>query len=552
MDQEHEHGDHGGSNLRLEEVQAQLSRIFQRLKHPVPLYLFATDDTTSPFNQAAREILRTIARISPKTQLEEYDLQHKKAKEWGVDRSPTILFDPDNYGLRWFGAPLGEEGRMFIEALVLLGNKKSDLSDQSRKILENITSPRHVQVFVSMTCPYCPQQTMNVLKCVVARPDLIRLDIVDVQANPDLTDRYSAYSTPMTYANDIMIGKGAQPEELFVSSLEKLEEQAVFIPDVDAPEIEADLVIVGGGPAGLSAGIYAARAGLKAVILERAVLGGLVATTPEVENYPGISHVGGKTLVEIMVAHALEYCQIFPGEEVMRISLGGERIEVQSTRRRFLTKKVLLATGADHKHLNVPGEERLGGRGVSYCATCDGPQFKGKKVILVGGGNGAVTEALHLKNIDVDVTLVHRRDTLRAQEHLAKKLFADGIPVLWNTEVKEIRGDERVEEVLLANTSNGDTQTLKVDGVFISIGYRPEVELARQLGLELSADGYIKSDRRHRTNIPGIYAAGDVEGQFKQIVTAAAYGSEAAMAIFEDLVNPYWTKSGEISSPEKP
>ena len=550
MAQEHEHSDHGGSNLRLEEVQAQLSRIFQRLERSVPLYLFTSDDTTSPFNQAAREILRTVAKISPKIQLEEYDLEHEKAKRWGVDRSPTILFDPDHYGLRWFGAPLGEEGRMFIEALVMLGNKKSDLSDQSRKILDKITSPRHVRVFVSMTCPYCPQQTMNVLKCVVARPDMIRLDIVDVQANPDLTDRYSAYSTPVTFADDIMIGKGAQPEELFVSSLEKLEEQTVFIPDVDAQEIEADLVIIGGGPAGLSAGIYAARAGLKAVILERAVLGGLIATTPEVENYPGISHVGGKTLVEIMVAHALEYCQIFPGEEAVRISLG-ERIEVQTTRRRFFTKTVLLATGADHKHLNVPGEERLGGRGVSYCATCDGPQFKGKKVILVGGGNGAVTEALHLNNIDVDVTLVHRRDNLRAQKHLAKKLEADGIPVLWNTEVKEIRGDERVDEVLLVDNRSGDTQSLKVDGVFISIGYLPEVELARQLGLELTEDGYIKSDRRHRTSLPGIYTAGDVEGQFKQIVTAAAYGSEAAMAIFEDLVNPYWTKSGADESPSE-
>lgn len=539
MAQEHENHIH--DNFRLEEVQAQLKKIFQNLTHSVPLYLFTSEDTASPFNQAAREILRTIAEISPKIRFEEYDLQHEEAKRRGVDRSPTILFDPDHYGLRWFGAPLGEEGRMFIEALVMLGNRKSDLSDQSRKILDKIDSPRHVQVFVSMTCPYCPQQAMNVLKCVVARPEVIRLDIVDVQANPDLTDRYSAYSTPVTYANDIMIGKGAQPEELFVSSLEKLEEQTVFIPDVDATEIEADLVIIGGGPAGLSAGIYAARAGLKAVILERAVLGGLIATTPEVENYPGLSHVGGKTLVEIMVAHALEYCQIFPGEEAVQISLG-ERTEIQTTRRRFLTKTVLLATGADHKHLNVPGEERLGGRGVSYCATCDGPQFKGRRVIMVGGGNGAVTEALHLNNIDVDITLVHRRDKLRAQKHLAKKLEADGIPVLWNTEVKEIRGDERVDEVLLVDNQSGDTRAMTVDGVFISIGYLPEVGLAKQLGLELTENGYIKSDRRHRTSVPGIYAAGDVEGQFKQIVTAAAYGSEAAMAIFEDLVNPYWTQ----------
>jgi thioredoxin reductase (NADPH) len=535
-----ENHDHGHDNVRLEEIQAQLSRIFAKLEHDVPLHLFLSDDKDSPFNQATREILQTIAKISPKIQVREHSLDDDFAKERGVTSSPTVLFDPEHYGLRWLGAPLGEEGRMFIEALVMLGNRKSDLSEQSRRILDRITSPRHVQVFVSMTCPYCPQQAMNVLKAVVARPDLITLDIVDVQANPELTNRYSAYSTPMTFANDKLIGKGAQPEELFLTSLEKLEEQAIFIPDVDAKEIETDLLIIGGGPAGLSAGIYAARAGLNAAILERGVLGGLIATTPEVENYPGISHVGGKTLVEIMVAHALEYCQIFPGEAALHISLG-ERLEIQTTRRRFRSKVVLLATGADHKHLNIQGEERLGGRGVSYCATCDGPQFRENKVIMVGGGNGAITEALHLKNIDVDVTLVHRRDKLRAQEHLAKKLSADKIPVLWNTEVKEIRGDKRVEEVLLVDNQTGETSTMPVDGVFISIGYLPEVELAKQTGVELTPEGYIKSDRRHHTSVPGIYAAGDVEGQFKQIVTAAAYGSEAAMAIFEDLVNPYWT-----------
>ncbi len=535
-----ENHDHGHDNVRLEEIQPQLSRIFAKLEHDVPLHLILSDDKDSPFNQATREILQTIARISPKIQVREHRLDDDFAKERGVTSSPTVLFDPEHYGLRWLGAPLGEEGRMFIEALVMLGNRKSDLSEQSRRILDRITSPRHVQVFVSMTCPYCPQQAMNVLKAVVARPDLITLDIVDVQANPELTDRYSAYSTPMTFANDKLIGKGAQPEELFLTSLEKLEEQAIFIPDVDAKEIETDLLIIGGGPAGLSAGIYAARAGLNAAILERGVLGGLIATTPEVENYPGISHMSGKTLVEIMVAHALEYCQIFPGEAALHIAMG-ERLEIQTTRRRFRSKVVLLATGADHKHLNIPGEERLGGRGVSYCATCDGPQFRDKKVIMVGGGNGAITEALHLKNIDVDITIVHRRDKLRAQEHLAKKLSADKIPVLWNTEVKEIRGDKRVEEVLLVDNQTGETSTMPVDGIFISIGYLPEVELAQQAGVELTPEGYIKSDRRHHTSVPGIYAAGDVEGQFKQIVTAAAYGSEAAMAIFEDLVNPYWT-----------
>jgi thioredoxin reductase (NADPH) len=249
--------------------------------------------------------------------------------------------------------------------------------------------------------------------------------------------------------------------------------------------------------------------------------------------------VGGKSLVDIMVAHALEYVQIFQGEEVIDIQLG-HPFEVTTTRRRFKANTILLATGATHRHLGVPGEKRLAGRGVSYCATCDGPLFKGKKVVVVGGGNSAVTEALHLHHIGVDVTLIHRRDKLRAQEFLAKNLIDNHIPVLWNTEIVEIKGKERVAEILLKNNQTNETEILNSDGVFLSIGYVPAVELAQKTGVELNADGYIKRDAFHRTSIPGIYSAGDVEGGFKQIVTAAGQGSEAAMAIFEDLMNPYW------------
>jgi thioredoxin reductase (NADPH) len=262
------------------------------------------------------------------------------------------------------------------------------------------------------------------------------------------------------------------------------------------------------------------------------------------ENYPGFTSVGGKTLVDLMVSHALEYVQIFQGEEVLEIH-PGEPIEVLTTRRRFMTKAVLLATGASYRHLGVPGETRLAGRGVSYCSTCDGPLFKGKKVVMVGGGDSAVTEALHLHHIGVNVTLVHRRTSLRAQEHLTKNLFDNNIPVLWNTEVKEILGEERVRELVLYNRESKETTNLPTDGVFIAIGYAPSVDLAKNTGVELSPDGYIKHDSRHRTNIPGIYSAGDVEGGFKQIVTATAQGTEAAMSIFEDLMNPYWKKADE-------
>ena len=423
----------------------------------------------------------------------------------------------------------------------MLGYRRAALSEDSRKILKKITSPRHIKVFVSPTCPYCPQQAINALNTAFERPELISLEIIDIQVNPDLARKYGAQSVPQVFADEKLIAMGAQPEELFMSSLEKMEEQRIFIPESDASEVETDLVIVGGGPAGLTAGIYAARSGLKAVIVEKGILGGQIATTPVVENYPGITQVGGKALVDIMVEHVLRYSKIFPGEEVMEIQ-PGDPIWVTTNRRRFKTRAVLLATGARYRNLGAPGEARFSGHGVSYCSTCDGPLFIGKKVIIVGGGDSALTEALNLRNIDVDVTLVHRRDSLRAQDHLIKSLQSNNIPILFNTEVEEIRGDQQVKDVLLSDNKTGHKKTMEVDGVFVAIGYDPEVGLAKNLGVELTPDGYIKHDSRHRTNIHGIYAAGDVEGGYKQIVIAAGKGSEAALTIFEDLINPYWRK----------
>jgi thioredoxin reductase (NADPH) len=523
------------------QVDHQLVDIFDKMPYEIPLFLFTSPGKNDLFSQAARQVIRLVREMAPKIDLREYDLDHKLARKWKVKYPPTLLVDPEHYHVRWVGAPMGEEARSFVEALIMMGYRDTNISDESLKILHKIESPRKIKLFVSPSCPYCPQQIVNGLKAAIERPGVVSLEIIDIQANPDLAEQYTAQSVPQTFANEKLIAKGAQPEELFMLSMEKMEEQTIFIPESDAELVETDLVIVGGGPAGLTAGIYAERSGLKTVVIERGALGGQIATTPVVENYPGLTQVGGKTLVDIMVSHALQYVQIFPEEEVLDIQ-PGHPVEVKTSRRKFLSKAVLLATGASHKILGVPGESRLAGRGVSYCSTCDGPLFKGKEVVMVGGGNSAVTEALHLHHMGVSVSLVHRRDTLRAQEHLTKNLFENKIPVLWNTEVREIRGEDRVKEVLLYNNKKKKTSTLKTEGVFVSIGYVPATELAQRVGVELTPEGYIKHDSRHRTNLAGVYSAGDVEGGYKQIVTAAGQGSEAALAIFEDLINPYWRR----------
>ncbi len=527
-----------------QEIEQELKKVFRELPKEIPIILFTQTGKNDVFSDAARQGIRFFRQLTDKIVLKEFNLGHELARKYNVTHAPTILFDPDQYAIRWLGAPVGEEGRIFMEALLLIGFGRSNLSPQAEAVLQRIKAPRNVKVFVSPTCPYCPQQAVNALKAAVAKPGLVAVELIDIQANPDLAEQYAAHSVPQTYADDILIAQGAQTEELFVSSLEKMTQQTIFIPENDAEEVETDLVIVGGGPAGLAAGIYAARSGLKSVVVEKGVLGGQVATTPIVENYPGLKQVGGKTLVDIMVTHALEYVQIFPGEEVMEVT-PGTPIIVQTSRRKFKTKTLLLATGATHRHLGVPGESRLSGHGVSYCSTCDGPLFAGRKVLMVGGGNSAVTEALHLKNIGADVTLIHRGDSLKAQEVLSRQLSQNHIPILFNTEIKEIRGKHEVEKVLLHNGKTGKDSTLSVSGVFIAIGYLPATELARKIGLKLTDEGYIVNEQ-YRTNIPGIYAAGDVVGGFKQIVTASGHGAGAAMTIFEDIINPFWKQDGNV------
>jgi thioredoxin reductase (NADPH) len=527
------------SDMASDAYMRQLKATFEQLPNDINLYLFTAKGHEDAFTNANRQVIRAFRELSAKITLKEYDLDHELARKWNVNSSPTLLIAPEQYSIRWLGAPMGEEARTFLETLILVGLGKSQLSDQSVNVIKKIDSPRNVKVFVSPTCPYCPQEAVNAVKAAIEAPEYVSLEIIDIQCEPELANQYAAQSVPQAFANDVLIGQGAQPEEVFVLSLQKLEAQTIFIPDSDAELVETDLLIIGGGPAGLTAGIYAVRSGLRAAVVEREALGGQIATTPIVENYPGFTSVGGKTLVDIMVSHALQYVQIFQGEAVVELK-PDKPISAVTTRRRFLTKSVLLATGATHQHLNVPGESRLAGRGVSYCSTCDGPLFKGKKVVMVGGGNSAVTEALHLFHMGVDVTLIHRRDKLRAQDVLAKQLTDSNIPVLWDTEIKEIRGEERVEEIFIVNNKTEKTDTFKTDGVFIAIGYSPALELAEKLGVEISPDGYIKHDGKHRTNVPGVYSAGDVEGGYKQIVTASGQGAEAAMTIFEDLINPYW------------
>jgi len=294
-----------------------------------------------------------------------------------------------------------------------------------------------------------------------------------------------------------------------------------------------DVVIIGGGPAGLAAGIYAARARLAAVLIEKAFPGGQVLTADLVENFPGFPEgIGGMALAELLVSQARAAGLETRTAEVKQLTVEKDGFHIIIDKGEILsTRSLIIATGAAWNALNVPGEEDLRGRGVSYCATCDGPLFRDREVVVVGGGDTAVGDALFLAKFAKKVTIVHRRDALRAAKVLQERVRAnEKIEVRWNSIVVRIEGRSRVTSVVLKNVSDQTTSTLPCDGVFVLVGVKPNSELVKGI-VDTDASGSIVTDGDMRTSRQGIFACGDVRKKIlRQIVTACGEGAAAAFS----------------------
>jgi thioredoxin reductase (NADPH) len=294
-----------------------------------------------------------------------------------------------------------------------------------------------------------------------------------------------------------------------------------------------DLVIIGGGPGGLSAGIYAMRAALKTVLVEKGVTGGQVVMSDEVENYPGFEHTSGAELAMKFLEHAQAYGLEIISQEVTEVEPGLNHHHVHLADGTTLdTHGVILATGGSPRKLEIPGEDEYYGRGVSYCAVCDGFFFRNKTVVVVGGGDTATEEALYLAKLTAKVYLVHRRDELRASKILQKRVMDDcKIEILWNTVPTSIKaGTDGVEAVTLKDTVSGETRDLPTDGVFIFIGFDPNNQVV-PAGIRMNAEGYVVTDEKCETALNGIFAIGDLREKYaRQIVISAADGSTAALA----------------------
>lgn len=290
-----------------------------------------------------------------------------------------------------------------------------------------------------------------------------------------------------------------------------------------------DTIIIGGGPAGLSAALYASRSKLKTLVIEVGLYGGQLATTTEVDNYPGISGITGPELAEKMKEQSEEFGTEFKEDTVTEVSLNEKIKEIQCSNGKYLTKTVIIASGSSYRMAGFKGEEKFRGRGVSYCATCDGFFFKDKDIMVIGGGDSALKEAVFLTKFASKVTVIHRRDEFRASRfHVEEADKNEKIHFLMDSVVEEALGKDMLEALKIKNIKNDTTQIYPTDGCFVFIGSSPNTQLFKGV-LDINERGYLITDNEMRTNIPGVFAAGDVrEKSLRQAITAASDGAIAA------------------------
>lgn len=299
-----------------------------------------------------------------------------------------------------------------------------------------------------------------------------------------------------------------------------------------------DVAIIGAGPAGMTAAVYASRANLTTVMIERGIPGGQMVNTEEIENYPGFVSILGPDLSTKMFEHAKQFGAVYQYGDVKGITMENGTKKIQLGNSEVFAKTVIIATGTKYRKLGIKGEDVLAGRGVSWCAVCDGAFFKQKELVVVGGGDSAVEEAIYLTKFAKKVTVIHRRDSFRAQKIIQDRLFANPkIEVLWNHTVEEVRGESKVTSVRIQNVHTGEEEDFPTDGLFVYVGMDPITEPFQTLGIT-DEHGYIVANEEMETSVPGIYAAGDVrQKRLRQVVTATGDGSLAAQEAYHYIEN---------------
>ncbi len=546
------------SNLLDANTVRKLKSIFEGLEHPVELVFF-TQEHACPSCREQEKLLREIASISDKITLRVYDFvkDGDVAVKYGIDKIPaTAVIGKKDYGIRFYGLTGGYEFTSFIETIVMVSKGKSGLTKQMEELLSLIKKPLHLQVMVTLTCPYCPKAVHIAHQMAVAR-DNIRADMVDASEFPTLAQRYNVSGVPRTIINEAYHVEGAVPvEALFIEILKSLEPEEyqrlqreiqknhthIRRPKKDHTY---EVIVVGGGPAGMSAAVYSARKDLDVLLISKDI-GGQIIYTNQIDNFLGLPGISGHEMAQLFRHHVEQYpIAEHLGTDVVKIDKKGDVFEViTEDNHRYTSYVVVYCAGKKYRRLGVPGEEKFIGNGIAFCATCDAPLYRGKRVAVIGGGNSAFTAVRDLLNYAHHIYLIHRRDKFRADKVLIDEIAGNPrVKIYKNMLVKKFLGDEYLTGIRLVSTDGKERFDLAVDGVFLEIGLDPNTEPVKNL-IKLNDKKEIPVVCDNSTSVEGFFAAGDVTDiPEKQIVIAVGDGAKAALSAHRYLVSKKFTDS---------
>jgi thioredoxin reductase (NADPH) len=540
-------------DLMDEKTRKELKRVLGKLPERVDV-LYFTQENACPACRDQRRVLEEISTHTDKIRLKVFDFvrDSDQVTRYRIDKIPaTAIIGKKDYGIRFYGLTSGYEFQSLIEAIIMVATGKSGISPEFEETIRQIDSAVHIEVMTTLTCPYCPRAVHAAMQLAMVN-DSIRADMVESAEFPQLVQRYDVTGTPKTMINETHSFVGALPvDRVYLEVLKAVNpeeyrriEQAIreahgqrHVRKAQSDH-EYDAIIVGGGTAAMSAAIYAARKSLDVMLVAKD-LGGQINYTALVDNYLGLPSIDGKGMVEQFVMHMEQFSIAEAlGAAAVKVQKKGDRFTVMTDdKKQYMAKSVIYCAGKQYRKIGVPGEDRFMGRGVAFCATCDAPLYRDKKVAVVGGGNSAFTSARDLLNFASEIHLIHRRDTFRADSELVKQVKgAKNVTFHTNTVVREILGEVKLTGVRLQSTSGEQHEDLQVDGVFLELGLVPNTQPVKEL-VKLNERGEIEITRENTTSVPGFFAAGDATDlPEKQIIIAAGEGAKAALTANNYLI----------------
>jgi len=518
-------------------LKTQLQAYLEKITQPIEIVASLDDGDKS---RELAELLKEIAGLSERiTLIERRDDDERKP-------SFTINRPGENIGIRFAAIPLGHEFTSLVLALLQVGGHPIKLDADVIEQIKNLDGDFSFETYVSLSCQNCPEvvQALNVMSLLNPR---IRQVTIDGALFEDEVEKRQVMAVPTVYLNGEVFGQGRMSVEEFLAKLDSGAGQR------DAEKLSArepyDVLIVGGGPAGAAAAVYAARKGIRTgVVAER--FGGQVLDTLAIENFISVKETEGPRFATALEEHVKAYdVDIMNVQRAEALVPGAKMIEVRLANGGVLKgRSVILATGARWREVNVPGEREYRNHGVAYCPHCDGPLFKGKRVSVIGGGNSGVEAAIDLAGLVEHVTLLEFAPELRADAVLQRKLNSlSNVTVITQAQTTEITGDgKKVNGLKYKDRQSGEEHHIELEGVFVQIGLVPNTEWLKGT-LSLSKHGEIEVDARGQTSVPGVFAAGDVTTvPYKQIIIAAGEGAKAALSAFDHLIR----SSVEADAPE--